>query len=180
MRVRHRDELVFVCARDREREFVCPCAPAWLCPYVSSAIEGLLRGLMVWVRLFAEHGGAMRCPWLSGLICGRVLDMARKRGTSSQRTSPESYSAGGWAVGWGFTGRIVRTSEIARPSAGQMVQCNGAAVPLEDESAVTDKYQRDNVISAKLEHASAAYLARCGSASRPTAVWDVAKSRDSV
>ncbi len=41
-----------------------------------------------------------------------------------------------------------------------MVQCNGAAVPLEDESAVTDKYQRDNMISAKLEHASAAYLAR--------------------
>ena len=36
-----------------------------------------------------------------------------------------------------------------------MVQCNGAAVPLEDESAVTDKYQRNNVISAKLEHASA-------------------------
>ena len=67
--------------------------------------------------------------------------------------------------------------EIARPSAGQMVQCNGAAVPLEDESAVTDKYQRDIVISAKLEHASAAYLARCGSASRPTVhYWDVAKA----
>ncbi len=41
-----------------------------------------------------------------------------------------------------------------------MVQCNGAAVSLQDESAVTDKFQRANVI--KLEHASAAYLARCG------------------
>ncbi len=68
VRVRHRDELVFVCARDRERVFVCPCAPAWLCPYVSSEIGYLLRGLMVWVRLVAEHGGALRCPWLGAHI----------------------------------------------------------------------------------------------------------------
>ncbi len=59
-----------------------------------------------------------------------------------------------------------------------MVQCNGAAVPLEDESAVTDKNQRDNVIGAKLEHASAAYLARCGSASRPyDQTWTLAGTR---
>ncbi len=52
------------------------------------------------------------------------------------------------------------------PCAGSVVQCNGGAVPLEGESADTDKYQRDIVIGAKSECASIKHHACCGSASR--------------